>query len=65
MGIQINSRTSGFRKWSEAHPAAGIARSGAAAMQPGTVAAAELDPANPMPAPQPHRPWLVPGVGKL
>jgi hypothetical protein len=65
MTISINSSTSGFRKWSEAQELkkrektrAGVAESrGAAAsvVDQGVITSDETL----------HRPWLVPGVGRL
>jgi hypothetical protein len=64
MGISMNSRTSGFRKWSEAHdPKIAGARAGAG--EGGVIAAPDLDQEATTPAEQPHRPWLVPGAGTL
>ncbi len=64
MAISINSSTSGFRKWSEAQelkkrekPLAGAGESGGAAApdsHPEVITDETL-----------HRPWLVPGVGRL
>jgi hypothetical protein len=64
MGISMNSRTSGFRKWSEAHDPK-IAGARAAAGEAAVVSAPELDQGLTTPEEQPHRPWLVPGVGTL
>jgi hypothetical protein len=61
MGISINSPTSGFRKWSEAHdPKVAGARAVAA-----VIAVPDLDQGMMTPDEQPHRPWLVPGAGTL
>jgi hypothetical protein len=64
MGISINSKMSGFRKWAEIDQPAKIdeARIGA---HEGAIAAADVDQGRTTPDPQLHRPWLVPGVGKL
>jgi hypothetical protein len=62
MGSSMNSRTSGFRKWADAHdPRIGGARTVA-----GDAAAIPV-PDQPVTTPeeQPHRPWLVPGKGAL
>ena len=50
------SRTSGFRKWSDAHPA-----------KPDPLNDLEQDVDYPMimPVERPHLPWLVPGAGRL
>ena len=64
MGISINSRTSGFRKWSETHDpkiTAARAVAGAAAVIP----APELDQTVTTPEVEPHRPWLVRGTDTL
>jgi hypothetical protein len=64
MGISMNSRTSGFRKWSEAHdPKITAAR--AVAGEAPVIPAAELDQTVTTPEVEPHRPWLVPGTGTL
>jgi len=64
MGISMNSRTSGFRKWSEAHdPKITAAR--AAAREAAVIPAPELDQTLTTPEEQPHRPWVVPGTGAL
>jgi len=64
MGISMNSGTSGFRKWSEAHdPKITAARAvvGEAAFIP----APEIVQTVTTPKGEPHRPWLVPGTGTL
>jgi len=64
MGISMNSSTSGFRKWSEAHdPKITAAR--AAAREAAVIPAPELDQTLTTPEEQPHRPWLVPGTDAL
>jgi hypothetical protein len=64
MGISMNSRTSGFRKWSEAHDPK-IAGARAVAGEAAVISAPELDQRVTTPEEQPHRPWLVPGAGAL
>ena len=64
MGISMNSRTSGFRKWSEAHDPK-IAGARAVAVESAVILAPELDQWVMTPEEQPHRPWLVPGAGTL
>jgi hypothetical protein len=64
MGISMNSRTSGFRKWSEAHDPK-IAGAHAAAGEAAVISAPELDQGVTTPEEQPHRPWRVPGAGTL
>jgi hypothetical protein len=64
MAISINSKMSGFRKWAETHEPAKIDKADSRANEDGIDAVADdllvgtLDQ-------QPHRPWLVPGTGKL
>ena len=63
MGISMNSGTSGFRKWSEAHdPKLAVP---AVAGEAAVISASDLDQGMMTPAEQPHRPWLVPGSGTL
>jgi len=66
MGISINSRTSGFRKWSEAHDPK-IAAARAVAGEAAVISAPDLDLEKGLMTPeeQPHRPWLVPGASTL
>jgi hypothetical protein len=64
MGISVSSRTSGFRKWLEAHDPK-IVNAPAAAAAAAVIPAPELDQGVTTPKEQPHRPWLVPGVGTL
>jgi hypothetical protein len=63
MTISINSKMSGFRKWAEAYPQNNGARTGA--MDDRDIAAADPEEAGKTQDQQPHRPWLVPGIGKL
>jgi hypothetical protein len=66
MGISMNSRTSGFRKWSEAHdPKIAAARAVAGEAPVISVPDLDLDKGLMTPQEQPHRPWLVPGSGTL
>ena len=58
MGISMTVRTSGFRKWSEAHDPK-------IAVRAVVISAPDLDQGLMTPAEQPHRPWLVPGAGRL
>ena len=62
MGISMTVRTSGFRKWSEAHDPKIAVRAVAAAA---AVISAPVDQGLMTPTEQPHRPWLVPGAGRL
>jgi hypothetical protein len=63
MTISINSRISGFRKWAEAHPQNHDARAGA--IENHVITVADSDEGGKTSDQQPHRPWLVPGIGKL
>jgi hypothetical protein len=64
MGISVNSSTSGFRKWSEAHDPK-IAGARAVAGEPADIPVPALDQASRTPEEQPHRPRRVPGGGTL
>jgi hypothetical protein len=65
MTISINNSTSGFRKWAEAQELKKrgevCAEAGGVTVIPGP----DADPGVMSPAEQPHRPWLVPGMGTL
>jgi hypothetical protein len=63
MGISMNSPTSGFRKWSEAHDPK-IAGARAVTGEAVVIPVPDLDQGMMTPE-QPHRPWLVPGSGTL
>lgn len=59
-----NTGISGFRKWAEIHdPQRGDARSVGVSVD--QVAAVPADQTETALAEQSHRPWLVPGTGKL
>jgi hypothetical protein len=65
MALSMNSSTGGFRKWSEAQE---LKRRGEARAEVGEVAiipAPGVNQAVMPPGEQPHRPWLVPGAGKI
>jgi hypothetical protein len=64
MGISMIDRTSGFRKWSEAHDPK-VAVRAVVAGEAAVISASDLDQGMMTPAEQPHRPWLVPGSGTL
>jgi hypothetical protein len=64
MGISMTSSTSGFRKWSEAHDPK-IAAARALAGEAAVASTLDLDKGLMTPEEQSHRPWLVPGTGKL
>ena len=64
MDLHINYSTSGFRKWSEAQELK--SESARAGMGEGAVVVVrDVDAGLMAPDEQPHRPWLVPGAGKL
>jgi hypothetical protein len=65
MGISINSSTSGFRKWSEAQQLKRVDDTRGKAGQAGGLAAPDDAQEVITPDQMPHRPWLVPGAGKL
>jgi hypothetical protein len=65
MALSMNSSTGGFRKWSEAQE---LKRRGEPRAEAGEVAiipAPGVNQAVMPPGEQPHRPWLVPGAGKI
>jgi len=63
MAMSINSSTSGFRKWSEAQELKRVdeARAGV----DDVIATPDVDLGVMTQDEKPHRPWLVPGKGKL
>jgi hypothetical protein len=61
MDLHINNSTSGFRKWSEAQELRMSQRIRAELGE----GLPDVDAGMVAPVEQPHRPWLVPGVGKL
>jgi hypothetical protein len=63
MPISINSSTSGFRKWSEAQELKKREKTGAG--ESGGAAASVVDQEVSTSDATLHRPWLVPGVGRL
>ena len=63
MSISISGKMSGFRKWAEAHPQNNDGRIGATANR--DTAVADPDTRGKTADQWPHRPWLVPGIGKL
>lgn len=64
MGISINSKISGFRKWAEIHDPQTIDKPPTGAKE-GAIASPDGDQAATTPDQRPHRPWLVPGAGRL
>ena len=65
MGISINSKTSGFRKWAEIHQPSKIDKARIGASEGSVIAATDVDHDGKTHDQQPHRPWLVPGAGTL
>ena len=63
MYISLNdSRTKGFRKWADTHQPQ---QDGKAGSDDGSAAVVVPVPDDAVPTEQPHRPWLVPGAGRL
>jgi hypothetical protein len=60
-----NSSTSGFRKWSEAQELKGKGEARVEAGEVAVIPAPGVKHAVMAPGEQPHRPWLVPGAGKI
>lgn len=65
MTISINSKMSGFRKWAEIHEPMKIDEACTGAKEGDVTAAADVHQAGKTADQQPHRPWLVPGAGRL
>lgn len=65
MVIAINKSSSGFRKWSEAQELKRIGEVRAGATRGRAGVPSDLDQMVITPDETPHRPWLVPGAGKL
>jgi len=65
MGISMNPKMSGFRKWAEIHEPTKIDKARTGAHKGSVIAAADVHQTGKTPEQQPHRPWLVPGAGKL
>jgi hypothetical protein len=65
MTISINSGTSGFRKWAEAQELKRRGQGRAEAGEVTVILGPDADQRVMPLAEQPHRPWLVPGTGKL
>jgi hypothetical protein len=65
MAISINSGTSGFRKWSEAQELKKQEKIRAGVAETRGTAASVVDQEVITSDETPHRPWLVPGVGRL
>ena len=65
MTISINNSTSGFRKWSEAQELKKREKTHAGIAESGGAAASGVDQEVITSDETLHRPWLVPGVGRL
>jgi hypothetical protein len=65
MAISINSSTSGFRKWSEAQELKKREKTRVDADESGGAAAPVVDQEVITSDETLHRPWLVPGTGRL
>jgi len=65
MAISVNSRTSEFRKWSEAQELRKLDDTRGEAVLAGGIASPDVDQAVMTPDQAPQRPWVVPGAGKL
>jgi hypothetical protein len=59
------SRANGFVKWGDAYQPEKLGDTRDEAGYGGVPAVRALARGPPMPAEQPHRPWLVPGAGRL
>ena len=60
-----DSRAKGFKKWADVHQPEKLGGARAGAGEGGVIAAPDLAQGVTTPAEQPHRPWLVPGAGRL
>jgi hypothetical protein len=65
MVISKKNSSSGFKKWSEAQELKRIGEVRARATQGEADVSSDLDRPVITPDETPHRPWLVPGAGKL
>ena len=65
MDLHINNSTSGFRNWSEAQELKKRERTRAGADESGGSAAPGVDQEVITSEEALHRPWMVPGVGRL
>jgi hypothetical protein len=65
MALSMNSSRSGFRKWSEAQELKRRDEARAEAGEVAIIPALGVNQAVMRPGEQPHRPWLVPGAGKI
>ncbi len=65
MSMSINRRANGFAKCAKTGGPKKFENVRGIAGEGGVVPAPDLVPAVTMPEEQPHRPWLVPGAGRL
>jgi hypothetical protein len=65
MALSMNSSTGGFRKWSEAQELKRRDEARADAGEVAIIPAPSVNQPVMPPGEQPHRPWLVPGAGKI
>jgi len=65
MALSMNSSTGGFRKWSEAQELKRRDEARAEAGEVAIIPAPSVNQSVMPPGEQPHRPWLVPGAGKI
>jgi hypothetical protein len=65
MALSMNSNTSAFREWSEAQELKRRGEARAKAGEGAIILAPGVNQAVMTPGEQPHRPWLVPGAGKI
>jgi hypothetical protein len=60
-----DSSATGFIKWANVHQPEKLGGARAGAGEGGVITAPDLAEGVMTPAEQPHRPWLVPGAGRL
>ena len=60
-----DSRAKGFKKWADIHQPEKLGGARAGASEAAVISALDLDQGLMTPTEQPHRPWLVPGAGRL
>jgi hypothetical protein len=65
VGISIDIKTSGLKNWAKSPRREKIDEARTGVNEGGVITAADVDQGKKTPDCQPHRPWLVPGVGKL
>jgi hypothetical protein len=66
MSISMNPKMSGFRKWADIHDPEKIDKASTGVNKGGgVISAADGNQGTKAQDQQPHRPWLVPGAGRL